>query len=65
MGLFKWAKKVIKKMTVWDVGFLKLAMIAFGILLVYWIPAILNLNMWWWVAIFVLLVIKPITLWFR
>jgi len=48
-----------KKMTMLDHSLVKLSCVAFGIFLVMWIPALMNLDKWWWLVIALVLAIKP------
>lgn len=53
------------KMDVWDYACVKLSCVAFGIFLAALVPAFLNLNAVWWLAIAVVLAIKPVSTFFR
>jgi hypothetical protein len=49
----------IKKMDWLDVGLIKWSCIAFGILLAIFIPQLTEINVWWIVAIIIILAIRP------
>ncbi len=60
-----WKEKVWRKLSFMDYILLKLSCVAFGVLLVALIPALIEINVWWIVAVFVLLAIKPLYTVFR
>ena len=49
----------IQKMDWLDVGLVKLSCIAFGILLAILIPGLVAINIWWFVAVVIILGIRP------
>lgn len=55
----------LKKLSLIDFGFFKMAII-FGVLMVAkLIPQILEINIWWFVVLFVICAIKPFYLFFN
>ena len=60
-----WKEKVWRKLSFMDYILLKLSCVAFGVLLVALIPALIEINAWCIVAVFVLLAIKPLYTVFR
>lgn len=54
MAFFPWADDLVKKMGWIDVKLVALAGILIGIILVKWIPSILNINIWWLICVAVL-----------
>ncbi len=52
MSYFKWAEEKIKKMTVWDVGILKICVLACALLIAKIWPAILSLEWYCYGSIF-------------
>lgn len=58
--MINWINKKTKKMNYLDIGLIKISCIAFGITLTLIIPEIQNINVWWFIAIFVITAIKPI-----
>ena len=56
----KWMDKKIKKMNTIDIAFTKISVFAFAIMVAkLWAP-ILNLEWYWYGAVFVLAALKPI-----
>ena len=51
MKLFQWADKRIKKLTLIDVKLFALAGMAIGIILAKLIPCMYDINIWWFVLI--------------
>jgi|TARA_Y100000310_G_C20688171_1_gene820463 hypothetical protein len=47
----KWAKKLVKKMTIWDVSLLKTCMVVIGIIIGAYISVFVKANIWWFVAV--------------
>ena len=58
MPFFKWADDCVKKLNWIDVKLVALAGILIGIILVKWIPSLLNINVWWFIIIAVLCLVK-------
>ena len=52
-----WKEKVWKKLSFTDYICIKLSYIAFGMMLIAWIPALNKVDGWWYVVIFLLLTI--------
>ncbi len=50
----------VKKLDYLDLGLIKWSCIAFGIILAILIPTLTEINIWWVVAIAVLVAIRPI-----
>lgn len=59
MNIVIWAKEKIKKMDFFDIALVKIGSATFGVLLVFFIPELLKINIWWFVAIFVLTLVRP------
>lgn len=49
--LMKWAKKVTKKMTVWDMSLLKSTMVLIGIILGAYISTFVKTNIWYFAGV--------------
>jgi hypothetical protein len=49
--LTKWAKKVVKKMTIWDMSLLKTCMVVIGIIIGAYISGFVKANIWWFVVV--------------
>jgi len=49
MSFFQWAEDSVKKMGWLDVKLTGLAGMFIGVILVKWIPSILNINIWWFI----------------
>jgi|TARA_B100001971_G_C18209818_1_gene549944 hypothetical protein len=65
MGLIDWYNTNLSKLDVWDIGAIKLSVAASVLLLAkYWAP-ILSLEWYWYVIIFVIAVIRPISRFFK
>ena len=58
MAFLEWANNCVKKFNWIDVKLVGLASILIGFILVKWIPGILNINVWWFIVIAVLCLIK-------
>ena len=50
----------VKKLDWLDVALIKWSCIAFGVILALLIPALTEISIWWFVAIAILLAIRPI-----
>jgi uncharacterized membrane protein YdbT with pleckstrin-like domain len=59
MSFRTWADSKVKKLNWADVALVKLSCIAFGIMLAALIPSLIEINIWWIVAVVILLAIKP------
>ena len=53
-------EKFHSKADMWDYGLTKWSCVAFGVFLAALIPALLKLNMWWWLVIALVLALKPL-----
>ena len=51
----KWAKKCVKKMTVWDVSLLKTCVLLIGIIIGAYISVFVQQYIWWFVVVAVVL----------
>ncbi len=51
MGLFKWANEKVKKLNFVDVKLVAFAGICIGLILAKLIPDVLNINIWWFIII--------------
>lgn len=60
MNFINWANSIVKKFTIIDVFLIELSSLAFGILLVALVPSLMEINIWWIVAVVILLAIKPL-----
>ncbi len=58
MPFFKWADNCVKKFNWIDIKLISLAGILIGIILVKWIPSLLNINVWWFIVIAALCLVK-------
>lgn len=59
MSFGTWTDSKIKKLSWVDVALVKLSCVAFGVMLVALIPSLVEINVWWIVAVAILLAIKP------
>jgi len=60
MGIVSWYNEKIKKMDIWDIGCVKLAVAAIVLLIAkYWAP-LLSLEWYWYVLVFVLASLRPL-----
>ena len=55
-----WKEKVWEKLSFTDYILIKLSCIAFGLILIAWIPALNKIEGWWYFIAFLLLAIKPL-----
>ena len=58
MAFFQWANSCVKKLNWIDVKLTALASMLIGIILVKLIPSILDINVWWFVIIAVLCLVR-------
>lgn len=65
MNLLSWINQKIQKLDWLDLGLTKISCFAFGILLVFWIPEILKINVWWVIAVWLVVAIRPIYRFFK
>ncbi|MEM2121710.1 MAG: hypothetical protein QXU20_03595 [Candidatus Woesearchaeota archaeon] len=49
-----WYDSLLRKAKPTDIFFVKMSSLFFGILLVYWVPAILRVNVWVWFLLFLI-----------
>ncbi len=49
----------VSKMDWLDIGLIKWSCVAFGILLAILIPKLTEVNIWWYIAIVIILAIRP------
>ena len=59
MGIIENMNQRVKKFSIFDVKLAQGASIFFILIIVKLIPQIMNLNIWWFVALLVICVIKP------
>ena len=55
MGMLGWADKRLKALTIWDIGVLKFLMAVFGMIVGAYLAAFVKEQIWWFVAVGVLL----------
>jgi len=65
MNLISWLNEKTKKMDWIDMALTKVSCFAFGVLLVVLIPQLLQINVLWIVAIWIILAIRPIYRFFK
>lgn len=58
MNIFKWADEKVKKFNLIDVKIVAVVGICIGLILAKLIPSILNISVWWFVVIGVVLLVK-------
>ncbi len=54
MAFFQWANNSVKKMGWIDVKLVAFAGVFIGVILIKWIPSILDINIWWFIVATVL-----------
>jgi hypothetical protein len=59
MNLKFYLDSKIKKMDWLDIGLIKFSCIAFGLLLAILIPKLTEISVWWFVALVIILAIRP------
>jgi len=62
---FTWADNVAKKFGWIDVKLLGIVGVMIGFILVKLFPGILNVSIWWWIIIAIILYIKPVSKMFK
>ena len=60
MGFIQWRESKIRKMKWYDISLIKLASIAFGLLLAKFYAPILGFDWYWYVIVIILAAILPI-----
>ena len=60
-----WKEKVWEKLSFTDYILIKLSCIAFGVMLAVLFPSLIEINVWWIIAIVILLAIKPLSTVFK
>ena len=58
MSFFKWADNCVKKLDWIDVKLVGVVGMLIGVILVKWIPSILDINIWWFIIIAALCLAK-------
>jgi len=64
MGILKYANERVKKFSILDMKLSQLVAIFVALIIVKLVPDIMNINIWWFVACFVICVIKPVYVFF-
>jgi len=60
MGLTSWANSKLNKLSWVDMAFTKVSCFVFGILLAQLIPELIEINILWIIAAWIILAIKPL-----
>ncbi len=60
MSLASYTDEKLKKLSWIDMGLTKMACFAFGIILARLIPGLLEISIWWIIAVWLILAIKPV-----
>ena len=60
MGLIKWSSKKMKRLTIWDIAFIKWSAVLFGIIIGAYIADFTKQYIWYFVIVALLIAIKPI-----
>ena len=55
MSVMQWTEERTNAMTVWDVGVLKVLCVFFGLIIGAYVPSFVTQNIWWFVAVVLLL----------
>jgi len=55
MSFFQWANRKVRKLTFFDVKLLPLLGICLGLIIVKLVPGVLEVNIWWFVVIGILI----------
>ena len=64
MGILENANEKVKKFSILDVELSQFIAIFATLIIVKLIPQIMNINIWWFVACFIICVIKPVCVFF-
>ena len=65
MSVLSWAEERARAMTMWDVGFLKMTAMLFGMIVgAYWAPFVTR-NLWWFLIPMLVLGGRSAYRWFR
>jgi hypothetical protein len=59
MSLKSFFDEKIKKMDWLDIGLIKWSCIFFGVVIAMLIPEITEINVWWFIVLFIVLAIRP------
>jgi len=60
MNIMKFFNQRVKLFSIWDVKLAQLSAIAFVLILVKLIPAVISISIWWFVAICIIAALRPI-----
>ncbi len=60
MSFKSFLDKKVQKMDWLDIGLVKWSCIVFGMMLAILIPALTEISIWWFVAAFIILAIRPL-----
>ncbi|MDP2959406.1 MAG: hypothetical protein Q8N53_23510 [Longimicrobiales bacterium] len=55
MGVITWAESRAKAMTIWDIAFLKISSMMFGLIIGAYFASFVTRNVWWFVVVFLVL----------
>jgi hypothetical protein len=65
MSLFQWANARIQKLTVMDMAFTKMSVMAFALTVAKLWPTILGLDWYWYAGAWLIFAIRPIYRFFK
>lgn len=58
MSVLQWAEERSQSMTLWDIGVLKIYCVLFGVVVGAYVPHFVTTNVWWFVAVVLVLGIR-------
>ena len=64
MGILENVNERVKKFSIFDVKLSQFVAIFSTLIIVKLVPQIMNINIWWFVACFIICVIKPVYVFF-
>jgi len=65
MRFFEWINESVSKMDWLDISLIKLSVFAFALLVAKYYPSLLSLEWYFYVAVFVLAVVRPMSKMFK
>lgn len=59
MGFWENMNKRAKKLDIWDIKLAGLAGVAIGLVIAKLFPSLMDLSVWWFVALYIIFIAKP------
>ena len=59
MGFWENMNKRVKKLSLWDIKLTGLAGVAIGLVIAKLFPQLMDLSVWWFIALYLISIVKP------